>query len=245
MSTKHIEIFDRLAAPFERGQVKTRPQGGRQLAYVTARTVMNPLDEVLGPENWWDDYTPLEHSVVCRLSVSLPGGEVITKSDAGGCAGMSDAGDDDKSGFSDAFKRAAVKFGVGRYLYQDGVAALTPLQRLDRAIEAATVKPQDAPVAAPAKAPSPKRASVSPVVEDKPDGDVWGDATDASPAATPAPMSAAELYDHVKRTGQLRALRAIQEKCGYPSAVREWSTDQVRVAFARLPQQATSANGSH
>ena len=34
---------------------------------------------------------------------------------------MSDSGDDDKSGYSDAFKRAAVKFGVGRYLYRDGV----------------------------------------------------------------------------------------------------------------------------
>jgi hypothetical protein len=34
---------------------------------------------------------------------------------------MSDEGDDDKSGFSDAFKRAGVKFGIGRYLYRDGV----------------------------------------------------------------------------------------------------------------------------
>jgi hypothetical protein len=36
---------------------------------------------------------------------------------------MSDSGDDDKSGYSDAFKRAAVKFGVARYLYRDGVPA--------------------------------------------------------------------------------------------------------------------------
>ena len=34
---------------------------------------------------------------------------------------MADSGDDDKSGYSDAFKRAAVKFGVARYLYRDGV----------------------------------------------------------------------------------------------------------------------------
>ena len=39
---------------------------------------------------------------------------------AGGGAGMKDAGDDDKSAFSDALKRAAVKWGVGRYLYNDG-----------------------------------------------------------------------------------------------------------------------------
>jgi Rad52/22 family double-strand break repair protein len=76
---------------------------------------------VLGPANWWDDYVPQENSVICRLSIRMPDGSTLTKSDAGGYAGMSDSGDDDKSGFSDAFKRAAVKFGIGRYLYRDGV----------------------------------------------------------------------------------------------------------------------------
>ena len=100
---------------------EVRPQGGRQLQYITARTVMNRLDDVLGPANWWDEYLPQENSVICRLTIRLPDGTTLTKSDAGGYAGMSDSGDDDKSGFSDAFKRAAVKFGVGRYLYRDGV----------------------------------------------------------------------------------------------------------------------------
>src|SRR5208337_2608547 len=66
-------------------------------------------------------YVPQENSVICRLTIRLPDGSTLTKSDAGGYAGMSDSGDDDKSGFSDAFKRAAVKFGIGRYLYRDGV----------------------------------------------------------------------------------------------------------------------------
>ena len=82
---------------------------------------MNRLDDVLGPANWWDEYMPQENSVICRLTIRLPDGTTLTKSDAGGYAGMSDSGDDDKSGFSDAFKRAAVKFGIGRYLYRDGV----------------------------------------------------------------------------------------------------------------------------
>ena len=82
---------------------------------------MNRLDEVLGPENWWDDFVPLEHSVICRLTIRLPDGTILTKCDAGGYAGLADPGDDDKSGFADAFKRTAVKFGVGRYLYRDGV----------------------------------------------------------------------------------------------------------------------------
>jgi hypothetical protein len=118
---QHLELFSALAQPFEADEVRVRPQGGRQLQYITARTVMNRLDDVLGPANWSDEYLPQEHSVICRLTIRLPDGTTLTKSDAGGYAGMSDSGDDDKSGFSDAFKRAAVKFGIGRYLYRDGV----------------------------------------------------------------------------------------------------------------------------
>ncbi len=121
--SKHLELFAALAAPFEPHEVKARSQSGRQLHYVTARTVMNRLDNVLGPDNWWDEYVPGENSVLCRLTIRLPDGSLLTKSDAGGYAGMADSGDDDKSGYSDSFKRAAVKFGVARYLYRDGVPA--------------------------------------------------------------------------------------------------------------------------
>lgn len=119
--TQHPDLFAALAAPFVKDEVKIREPNGRRLHYITARTAMNRLDEVLGPENWWDEYLQGEKSVLCRLTVRLPDGQVLTKCDAGGYAGMTDSGDDDKSGFSDAFKRAAVKFGVARYLYRDGV----------------------------------------------------------------------------------------------------------------------------
>jgi hypothetical protein len=114
-------IFIDLARPFRAEEVKSRSQAGRTFKYITARTVMNRLDDGVGPGNWWDDYVPLEHSVICRLTIQLPDGRTVTKCDAGGYAGLPDEGDDDKSAFSDAFKRAAVKFGIGRYLYNDGV----------------------------------------------------------------------------------------------------------------------------
>lgn len=82
---------------------------------------MNRLDDVIGAGFWEDSYVPGENSVMCRLTIELPDGRKVTKADAGGYAGMPDAGDDDKSGFSDAFKRAAARFGVGRYLYGDGM----------------------------------------------------------------------------------------------------------------------------
>jgi hypothetical protein len=121
MPTAYPEFFAALAAPFDPQEVKSRTQAGRQFQYVTARTVQNRLDNVAGPEGWWDDFIPGEHSVLCRLTIRLPDGSTLTKCDAGGYAGMSDQGDDDKSGYSDAYKRAAVKFGIGRYLYRDGV----------------------------------------------------------------------------------------------------------------------------
>jgi hypothetical protein len=118
---KYDGIFAALAAPFAAHEVKTRTQAGREMQYVTARTVENRLDEVIGAAFWWDDYTPGENSVMCRLTIELPDGRRVTKVDAGGYAGMPDQGDDDKSGFSDAIKRTAARFGVGRYLYRDGV----------------------------------------------------------------------------------------------------------------------------
>jgi hypothetical protein len=115
------ELFAALAAPFSDREVKSRQGTGRQFKYVTARTVMNRLDTVLGPENWWDAYATFENCVVCSLTIRMPDGREVTKTDAGGHAGMQDSGDDEKSAYSDGFKRAAAKWGIGRFLYGDGV----------------------------------------------------------------------------------------------------------------------------
>jgi hypothetical protein len=53
---------------------------------------------------------------VCLLSVCI-NGTWITKVDVGSPSDEKDAGDKRKAAFSDALKRAAVKFGIGRYLY--------------------------------------------------------------------------------------------------------------------------------
>ena len=54
---------------------------------------------------------------VCRLRIRV-GEEWITKEDVGGQSEQPDEGDRRKAAFSDALKRAAVKFGIGRYLYR-------------------------------------------------------------------------------------------------------------------------------
>jgi hypothetical protein len=117
------EVTRALAAPFDEKEVKFKPQavkGNRALAlaYVDVRAIMDRLDQVLGVENWQDHYQLLpDNSVMCRLRLRI-GGRWITKMDVGGPSEQPDGGDRLKAAFSDALKRAAVKFGIGRYLYR-------------------------------------------------------------------------------------------------------------------------------
>lgn len=117
------EMTEALAAPFDPREVKFKPavvNGNRALAlaYVDARAIQDRLDGVLGVAGWQDEYECLpDGSVVCRLRLRL-GEEWITKMDVGGPSEQPDEGDRRKAAFSDALKRAAVKFGVGRYLYR-------------------------------------------------------------------------------------------------------------------------------
>lgn len=88
------------------------------MPYIDARAVMDRLDRVLGIDGWRDAYEVLaDGTVLCRLGCKI-GRVWIVKADVGGASEQKDAGDRRKAAFSDALKRAAVKFGVGRYLYQ-------------------------------------------------------------------------------------------------------------------------------
>jgi len=126
MSDALNDLAEKLSAPFDPSEVKWKPQavnGNRALAiaYADARVVMDRLDDVVGPMNWADDYEVLpDNSVVCRLKVRHPekACRFVTKTDVGSPSEQPDGGDRLKAAFSDALKRAAVKFGVGRYLYR-------------------------------------------------------------------------------------------------------------------------------
>jgi len=115
-------IAKALATPFAAKLIHFKPaavNGNRALAiaYVDARAIQERLDAVLGLDGWQDDYTCLPNgSVICTLRIRV-GTEWITKQDVGSPSAQSDEGDRLKAAFSDALKRAAVKFGIGRYLY--------------------------------------------------------------------------------------------------------------------------------
>lgn len=86
---------------------KNKPVKAQMLVYIDARDVMDRLDEVCGI-NWKDDYKEVQGRLVCNLQI----GNTV-RSDGAGDTDF----EAEKGGLSDAFKRAAVKFGVGRYLY--------------------------------------------------------------------------------------------------------------------------------
>ncbi len=123
-TSQHIQaITEALSDPFDPQEVRFKPaviSGSRALAlaYVDARVIQDRLDTVLGVLGWQDSYRCLEDgSVMCRLRLRI-GDEWITKVDVGSPSEQGDAGDRRKAAFSDALKRAAVKFGIGRYLYR-------------------------------------------------------------------------------------------------------------------------------
>lgn len=118
-----------LARPFTLEAVKmkplTKPGSDKKSVssfYVDARLVAERLNYVVGPEGWEDDYLPLlktgaemaAHLFPVECTLTVLG---IKKTDVG-CYQRNTPDDKAwKSAYSDSFKRVAVKFRVGAYLY--------------------------------------------------------------------------------------------------------------------------------
>jgi hypothetical protein len=109
--------FKALAAPFPPSAVSWRVgsvsgERGMALAYLDARDVMDRLDAVCGPGGWQCRYSHVGTVTVCDIGIWV-GDEWVWKADG---AGQSDI-EAEKGALSDALKRAAVRWGIGRYLY--------------------------------------------------------------------------------------------------------------------------------
>jgi hypothetical protein len=112
------QIYEKLKRPFDPKKISWRvgatsgdKKTGIALAYIDARDVMQRLDEVFGMD-WQCRYTHADAKTICEIGVKI-GDEWVWR--AGG-AGDTDV-EAEKGAASDAFKRAAVLFGIGRYLY--------------------------------------------------------------------------------------------------------------------------------
>ena len=175
------EQLKKLAFKTPRKYVGKDPSGND---YVTARYVMNVLDSAVGPANWSDTYRVValierpdgtaRMSVECSLTVLG-----VTKVDVGyGEILLSNSnkpyGQFEKEAYSIAFKRAAVKFGIARDLYKDGMPtyereAEAPADELDEAQP--EPEPEQKPAPPKASKPKPKQPAAAPPPpwnEDKP-----------------------------------------------------------------------------
>lgn len=119
MTNDHRAIDLALKRPFPVSQISWRVGAtsrdktkGIALAYIDARDVMRRFDEVFGLQ-WQCRYSHAEAKTICDIGVMVEGQWIWR---AGG-AGDTDI-EAEKGAISDAFKRAAVLFGVGRYLYE-------------------------------------------------------------------------------------------------------------------------------
>ncbi|MFT4604044.1 MAG: hypothetical protein ACI9W4_000763 [Rhodothermales bacterium] len=115
----------RLADFFQEADLKWKPIGlssdrtkARVAPFLSNRAIMDRLDQVCGPENWRNEYTSgPAGGVVCGLSVRVlrddAPAEWITKWDGAENTDIQPV----KGGLSAAMRRAAVQWGIGRYIY--------------------------------------------------------------------------------------------------------------------------------
>lgn len=110
------EIHAALAQPFAPEDLEWRIQRafeekmcGLAVPYVTNRAIMNRLDDVVGMENWYNEYRPW-HSTgkkdaqICGISIYFENRGWVTKWDGAEDTDVEPV----KGGLSDSMKRAAV-----------------------------------------------------------------------------------------------------------------------------------------
>ncbi len=115
-----MNLEQQLAAPFPVSRIHWRvgartkdKSKGIALAYIDARDVMKRLDDVVGGLNWQNRYTHVtDKGVVCEIGIRV-GEEWLWRANGAGDTQV----EAEKGAMSDAFKRAAVLWGIGRYLY--------------------------------------------------------------------------------------------------------------------------------
>jgi hypothetical protein len=126
----HAADLPRLADPFPPSDVEWKPGAttrdkskGLAMAYLTSRAVQQRFDDVCGPADWRNEFQPgPDGGVLCGISIRVerPGpdgqtvSEWVTKWDGADNSQVEAV----KGGLSGSMKRAAVQWGVGRYLYE-------------------------------------------------------------------------------------------------------------------------------
>lgn len=117
------ELRQALAAPFSNGDIEWRISAttqdktkGLAVPYVTNRAIQNRLDSTVGIDGWQNEFKPWKDgkAQLCGISIYFQQQKQwLTKWDGADDSDFESV----KGGLSDSMKRAAVEWGVGRYLY--------------------------------------------------------------------------------------------------------------------------------
>lgn len=118
-----VFALDVLTQPIQPDEMEWRVQQQTKtgkliiVPYLTNRTVMERFDRQFGWDGWQNDIVEIQDGFLCRITarVSDQDGSVITVTKTDG-ANRTDI-EPIKGGISDAMKRCAVQFGLGRDLY--------------------------------------------------------------------------------------------------------------------------------
>lgn len=110
-----------LAAYFDESEIEWKPVAVSKktnkalaAAYVTNRAVQQRLDDVVGPARWQNQFREgPAGGVLCGLSIEVAPDKWVTKWDGAENTDIESV----KGGLSDSQRRAAVQWGIGRYLY--------------------------------------------------------------------------------------------------------------------------------
>lgn len=132
MNTVTNEMLTQLSEPLPASQISWRvgattkdKKKGQALPYIDARVVQSTLDRIVGPGNWKNEFhaSPIGAGLICRLAIKV-GDEWVYREDAsnwdaGSTSEQRQNGESIalKGAYSDSFKRSAVMWGIGRYLY--------------------------------------------------------------------------------------------------------------------------------
>ncbi len=107
------------AMPYKWRVQESKEHGANCVAYIDARDVMDRLDEVVGMGNWQSKYESHNGNLYCAIGIKISD-SWVWKTDCGSESNI----EKEKGEASDALKRAAVQWGIGRFLYN------LPIERL-------------------------------------------------------------------------------------------------------------------
>ena len=206
------DLGRQLQAAFDPKDVDFRVQGraseqtgkAQVIAYIDARAVQDRLDSVVGPGAWAFDWTPV---VVDKGEVMVAKGTItihgVAKSDAGSASNFEQS----LGAVSHCFKRTAVQWGVGRYLYNLPMNWV-PVEKNGR-IPDATLRELRSKLPRPdgqqatqqatqqRQAPATTATTLAPVAT-----------PDEPPATAPAPAPKSSKQDAIDRLAELRQQQA-------------------------------------